>query len=281
MNARRLPFAVALALLAALPVPTARAQGHADMLPTALVTALLSGATASGGAPVTYVVGELPRGWPAELVPAHFRVIGGMSEGRTLVAVMSDTSPRPLAEFTALLQRAGFKPPAPPPGRGFMSSTGSFTRYCRDSATVRTTTAPAPAGSRYVRVTYFVSNRMACAPVVVTPARPAAELEIPELGPPPGMRSGRSSGGSSSDEVTSRGTLTGRSINAAGLLAHYERLLTAAGWTASPATTSASGGAQLFTARDKTGHTWHGALTAFVTSTGGEVSLDMQPEVTP
>jgi hypothetical protein len=247
-------------------------------IPARLVTALLSGATPSGGAPITYAVGKYPEGWPAELVPSGASPVGGMTKDGTLVAVFADTTAHSLATFYSLVQRAGYARPVMPHSHGFISSGGPYSYFCRDSATVSAASAPAPAGVSYLRVTYVTNNRVGCTIHQFAPLGSPDALELPELASPPGMRGVGARSGGSANQVTNSTLLNGGSLSAAEVLAHYERQLVAAGWTSAPATSTADAAAQLFRAHDKMGHGWHGVLTVFATKAGRDVSLAMQRE---
>jgi hypothetical protein len=245
-------------------------------LPVSLVTALFSGSQPVGRGTV-YTVGDLPAGWPMELWPPGSAALGGMKDGRMLVAVFSDTTRRPLAGYLAQLRNAGFTQPATR-GNGFASSGGPFSWYCRDSATVTARMVPSPAGVSYLRVSYTRGSRPSCSlQDIPLPRRPEV-LELPELPPPAGLQSGHAGSSASSNGISAEGELRGTSVTPAALLAHYARLLTAAGWTADVSASDSSSAVQLFRARDAGGRQWHGALSVFATATGRNVALVMNPE---
>jgi len=267
-------ISAALLVLAAVP---SSAQSSPASLPVPLVTALFS-----GGRPIspraTFTVGALPAGWPAELTLPGARAVGGVTDGRMLLAVFADTSRRPLTTFLNRLHDAGFSQPPQRAGSGFMSSSGPFSSYCRDSTVVSAAMAPSPPGQSYLRVTYTSGSRVSCAGTDAAPVLSPATLTLPELSPPAGLRAGVAGGGTSEGSATSYGTLNGTSVAPAAMVAHYARLLTAAGWTAGAVASDSSSAAQVFRARDASGRPWEGVLTVFATATGRNVSLAMQPE---
>jgi hypothetical protein len=195
-----------------------------------------------------------------------------------LLAVFADTSRRPLTTFLNRLHDAGFSQPPQRAGSGFMSSSGPFSSYCRDSTVVSAAMAPSPPGQSYLRVTYTSGSRVSCAGTDAAPVLSPATLTLPELSPPAGLRAGVAGGGTSEGSATSYGTLNGTSVAPAAMVAHYARLLTAAGWTAGAVASDSSSAAQVFRARDASGRPWEGVLTVFATATGRNVSLAMQPE---
>ena len=253
------------------------AQGTQAPLPASLVTALFSGMESVGRGTV-YTIGEPPAGWPIELQPSGGTVVGGMAQGRTLVAVFADTSPHPLTAYHTRLRDAGFTQPAPRAGNGFNSSGGPFNWYCRDSTVVTARMAPGPEGTSYLRVSYAPGMRASCSTPQPSFPRSKTVLELPSLPPPAGVRSGRGGGSAGENEVSSEGVLDERTLAPSALLAHYAKLLTAAGWTAMGVTSDSSTAAQLFRARDTSGRTWHGVLSIFATTTGRELMLEMRPD---
>lgn len=268
-------ISAALFVLAA--VAPLSAQSAVAPLPVSLVTALYSGGQAAGPRTV-YTIGEPPAGWPMELWPSGGGAVGGMTQGRTLVAIFADTSSHPLANYLRLLRSAGFTQPTRRGGNGFGSSGGPFSWYCRDSAVVTARVVPAPAGRAYLRVSYAPGGRSSCVMAEPTFPRSQSTLELPALPPPRGVRAGHAGSSASSDEVSSEGTLQDTTLAPSVLLAHYAKLLTSAGWTAAGATSDSTAAAQLFHAHDATGRAWQGVLSVFATTTGRSVALAMHAE---
>lgn len=269
--------AALLVLAAAAPVCAQSAPASLPApLPVSLVTALFSGSQPVGRRTV-YTIGEPPAGWPMELWPPGSAALGGMKDGRTLVAVFSDTTRRPLAGYLTQLRNAGFSQPTPR-GNGFASSGGPFSWYCRDSATVTARMAPSPAGASYLRVSYARGSRPSCSQQDTPIPRRPEVLELPELPPPAGLQSGHSGSSGSSNGISAEGELRGTSVTPAAVLAHYARLLSAAGWTADVSAADSSSAVQLFGARDAGGRQWRGTLSVFATATGRNVTLVMNPE---
>ena len=269
--------AALLVLAAAIP---SSAQSTSKSLPTDLVTALFSGGQTVGSG-ATYSVGELPAGWPALLKPPGSSAVGGLAFGHTLVALFADTSPRPLDSYITRLGDAGFSQPTPRGGSGFISSGGRYSWYCRDSAVVRATMVPAPANSRWLRVSYTAGVPTACvareSAQPITP-RSRSILALPELPPPATLSPGRAGGGASEESVSSHTMLSGTSVTPEELVQHYTRLLTAAGWTASAAASDSGTAVQLLRARDATGRPWQGALFVYARAAGRTAVLEMRPE---
>lgn len=269
--------ALLLALAAAVPCS---AQPTPKLLPADLVTALFSTGQAVGRG-ATYSVGELPAGWPAALKPPGSSVVGGISYGRTLVALFADTARNPLAGYVTLLGNAGYSQPLPRRASGFISSGGPYSWYCRDSTTVAATMVPAPANTRWLRVSYTSGMATACVTREPTePDRPRSLsiLTLPELPPPTPLGSGRAGGGASENEVSGYTVLSGTSITPAALVAHYTSLLTAAGWAATTGASDSVSAVQLLRARDANGRPWQGALFVHATPTGRNVFLEMRTE---
>jgi hypothetical protein len=254
------------------------AQGANGDLPAPLVTALLTGLF---GGPVrtSFTVDTVPGGWPAVLLPdAPARVIGGMRT-RQLVAVFGDSASRkPLAAYEAQLVRLGWKQPVSEQERGFggglglMAASVADGRWCRDSAFVQVTAAPAPAGLQFMRITYWPDSRGLCEPAR---ARRTATLQLPALTPPRGVHAIGTGSGSGGDQVEGQARLTGVKSTVAELLAHYAAQLVAAGWTAFATASQASVGVQPFEARDSTGTVWRGGLVAAELTGGHDISLRM------
>jgi hypothetical protein len=111
----------------------------------------------------------------------------------------------------------------------------------------------------------------------VTP-RAQSILALPELPPPAAVSAGRAGGGASAESVSSYTVFSGTSMTPAALVGHYTALLTAAGWTASTATSDSTGAVQLLRARDAKGRLWQGALIVHATTTGRSAFLEMRAE---
>jgi hypothetical protein len=276
MRDHRLPTSGALLVLASLIAVPAGAQSEPAAIPTPLAVALVAGAGSIAPTSARVVVGTVPAGWPAALVPtAPAYVVGGMSVGRRLVAVFADSTSRPAATFEKLLEDAGWsRPTAHEPG-GFMRGGGRFSSYCRDSAEVVPTAVPGFGKSRFVHVTYSVGRRMSCS-VTRPQEADVPGLAIPTLDPPPGATVVAASG-SHGGEVESRAQLRDSSRTAAAVAAHYAAQLVAAGWVASPAATSERVAAQPFDARDQKGLSWTGLLTVTASGDRHDLSLRMKP----
>jgi hypothetical protein len=268
---------ILLVLAAAAPCA---AQSTSKSLPAELVTALFAGGQAVGRG-ATYSVEELPAGWPAALIPPGSSPAGGMAYGHTLVALFADTARNPVASYVALLGSAGFSQPSPRRGSGFMSSSGPYSWYCRDSTSVVARMAPAPASTRWLRVSYTASVSTPCVrPEPAEPSTPRSRsiLALPELPPPASLGAGRAGSGASEESVTSYTMLSGTSMTPAALVEHYTALLTAAGWTASATASDSASAVQLLRAHDANGRLWHGALFVHATTTGRNAFLEMKAE---
>jgi len=243
-------------------------------LPAPLVTALISDrGTATRPAPA-YVVSSLPPRYPLALVPSKPAIIvGGMTNGDEIVAVFADSTRRLAAVLEELFVSRGFTRPAPTPGSGFMRGGGPYTFFCLDSATIAA--EPLTGANRsLVRVTYRVVRGQRMCPTADPSWSDNAQLHIPELTPPAGVRVGISRGGNG-EGASSSTELSGTDLVPASILAHYAAQLSAAGWTASAPAISERVAAEYFSAKDARGIAWDGVLMAVGNGTAVTASLSM------
>jgi len=188
-----------------------------------------------------YFDARTPTGWPAALVPANAKVIGGGVIGdsarfRMLVAVfvLADKT-KPDEMLRTLVTRAGYGPPISEPahGEGFVSSAAplSDVRYCKGSSMAAFETVDTIQGAVVVAIRLLdgESGKQNCAPQQARMIPNRFPITLPTMTPPPGVISfgGGSNWGGNGGTVsaTLRTTLRADSI-----LYHYTPQLVAGGW---------------------------------------------------
>lgn len=216
------------------------------------------------------------------LIPSGpVRIVGGMTSGDRIVAVFADSTRRLATVFEPLFEQAGFTRPPPTPGSGFSGGSGPYSYFCGDSGTVSAT--PLTGANRtFVRVSFqrMHGERAGfCRPFERTVTQ--HQLDLPELRPPAGVRVTGSQGGSGDNGVTSSADITGAALVPSAILAHYASQLLAAGWTGATPAISERVAAQFFEAKDASGATWQGVITAAGSRTALTVSLTMHPRTNP
>ncbi len=279
----RIPFLVASALLA---VSSAAAQQ--ETVPAELVRALLATPARAGHTP-EIVVGRVPQGFPAELVPGGARVLGGVrrDSSSTVLAVAVPEAPPAAGEaLQQALLGGGWAFPGTRERRGFVGPTSmQWTYLCRGNETVTVSSVAAPGGGSYLRVDYSREQASRCDPASpdVRSRPPWADVPLPVLNVPPGtvtvttsLSSGMVGNGAGS---ASAGVRLRTAMGAAELLSRFAAQLGQAGWTASPPAASAEAGMQTFRLHAPDGKEWFGVLTS-VAIPGSEVR-DVQFEVSP
>ena len=258
-------------------VSCARSKGVAPiLLPAPLVSALIGDrGDPLHGAP-EYSVGTLPRGYPLALVPTGpVTIVGGMVTPDQIVAIFADSTRRLAAVFDQTFAQAGFSRPAPTPGSGFMSGSGSYSFFCKDSATVQA--EPLTGANRHSAKVIYRRTRYLCGmPMRGLSARDRPALELPELMPPAGVRVGSAGGGSGRDGLDSRAAMTGAALVPSTILAHYTQQLVVARWTAHPPAISPRVAAQYFVAKDTTGAQWAGVLMVVGSESAIDLTLNMK-----
>ena len=252
------------------------AQPEPAALPTALARALIGAQGMGSDGPPKFFIGEVPEGFPAQLVPtATAWIVGGARSGNTLVAVFADSTRRLAAVYEQMLEDAGWKRPPARPANGFTPASGAPRYYCRDSVTITPDALAGPLRD-YVRVTFQRSRGWdPCAPGFEV-RESSRRLTLPALTPPAGMRAMQTGGGGGNDAVNTRAQLSGRAALPLEVLTHFGAQLVAAGWTLAPAPSiGAQAAALVVSARDSTGALWSGVLTAQSTENGIAMSLFM------
>jgi hypothetical protein len=199
-----------------------------------------------------------------------------MTSGSTLIAVFADTSPRLLADYVGLIEGARYHRPAPAMTSGFESALNDRTFFCRDSATVFVTSVPGPLRSA-VHVTYRPRSGISCN-AEPAPSPPLEALVLPSLALPTGARDEGSWSSADDRRVSANTRLVAPTLAPAAVVAHYAALLSAAGWTTSPAADNPRVAVQPFQVRDRNGKSWNGALVVVRNGAALDVSLMMQRE---
>lgn len=252
------------------------AQSSTRVLPESLVNALIGSLNAMGaGSPPQYFVGMLPTGYPVMLVPAGpVTVMGGARSANQIVVVLADSTRRLSTVMEELLQASGYAHPAESPGSGFSSASGPYRFFCKDSATV--TVEPVMGEVREMaRVIYRMNRGRQCADFAAH--RPLTGiLKLPPLKPFPGGDVSTSGGGSGDEEVDSRARVTGASLDASILLAHYAAQLLQAGWKLGEPAIAAHVAAQFLEATDDAGKHWQGTILVSGSNTAMNLALVMR-----
>jgi hypothetical protein len=247
-------------------------------IPTGLVAALMQDRVGGRDAPKIFV-DTVPTGYPSALIPPKpARVVGGLSTESEMYAIFEDSTHRVAAILEDLFEQKGYEKPLTQPASGF---SPGFPRmgYCGDSGSVRVESLSGPQ-RHMARVTYQrTTSRAACTgrnQMYDPPTR--VRLTIPQLTAPPGARVGQSGGGGGGTEVNSRVQLTGADITPAGVAEHYGKQLVAAGWRGSTPAFGEDAVTQVFEAKDTSGATWTGTLTATRFGSGVSVNIVMRPQ---
>ena len=218
--------------------------------------------------------GELPTGWPADLVPRPAEVLGGgvigdsaMFRIRTAVFDLGNRA-NPLEAVRALLQDGGFlqHTQAAQTGRGGFVAThlsDSPPLYCRGSTTAMIGLADSARAPATV-VMHLIDGEagdQACRPRPSSMEMTHRGLELPTMVPPKGamLSSSGSSWNGESGETRSNLRTT---MPADSVLAHYTAQLVAGGWRVDGRPAVADGvGVQRFLLRQRD-EDWTAALIA-------------------
>jgi len=238
-------------------------------VPTELALALLDrGEYESERRTTRLIVGRAPEGVPRNLTTFEGgTVLGGVEYPQNSVVVIAFSLPpnQVLLSADRQLRARGLTPPPPPPGAdrgGFVSSTfpsawGNV--YCTDSATVMVSSAPAPAGGTYLKISRGRTQQFsACSPRRERSAFGETGFKFPALLPPPGMTAHRNGSGIGGRNASISAGFNGP-LKPADMVAHYRKQLDAAGWrTRTPATSSEEAALAYVEATDSTGVVWRG-----------------------
>jgi hypothetical protein len=247
-------------------------------LPTPLVAALLQDKVGYRGEAPNLVVGRVPPGYPAKLIPdAPARIVGGMAGLSEVYAVFEDSTRRVAAIMEDLFVREGYVKPPARPGSGFSPGFSPGSSFCGDSGSAEITSLSGPQ-RHMARVRFQRGTRASCSgQFQVAESPPQVRLIIPPLKPPPGARVGVSGGGGGSTDVNSRVQLTRTELTPLAIVLHYGDQLRAAGWTGSEPAVSGESAVQFLTARDSSGAAWSGTLSVVRAGTGVSVDIGMRP----
>lgn len=224
--------AYALAIVGCLLAPAlAVAQDAADAAVPAEVLSILMriGAIgAPGGGDLR--TGPAPADFPVAVFPAGSHVVATVvstARGTTVVAAAPELNASDLWTHEAALLSAGWTEIGPHP-RGFVMTSMAAITVCRDLDLVTLSSSPRAEGGSYVRATDVHDPRRPC---VKSPAFALADVDVPLLTPPDGVRLSGASGGGSLDALTSASRAIGQTT-ARALSDHFESQLVAHGWKA-------------------------------------------------
>jgi hypothetical protein len=271
----------ALACFASFATPALRAQSEPATIPTVLGAALIGGFGEMAGKGPHFFVGQAPAGWPAALVtPTGASVVGGVAIGPMRMAVYRyPRSVDPIASYTAVLSRAGFKPYLTETNdAGFVSQRRrEATMFCGDAGSLGIVQLDSTATTRTLVASIVTGGNSApCATMSFTPtARSKEPLAIPSLFAPRGVAVRPGSRGWSDGSIELSAQLD-TTMSTDAILAHYSAQFTAAGWKALGAPTRAEGmAAQQLATRDASGTEWRGAVFVITVGDGRDVLLRM------
>ena len=231
--------------------------------------------------------GQTPPDWPADLIPARAKVVGGGVVGdsamyrlRTAVFELSDRS-NARDMLSALISRAGYVRPASAAVRtgGFVATQDAASgdsRLCKGSTMAMYAVIDSVRAPRVVAVDLLdgEAGRQNCAPQRDAPLGHKLSVDVPPLSPPPGAMSfgGGSSWSGSSGNMRSELRTT---MPADSVLAHYSTQLAAGGWKQEGRPGIADGvGVQRFLFREGQ-DSWTAALIILPTADGCEVLLEL------
>ncbi|HEX8830703.1 MAG TPA: hypothetical protein VF705_06020, partial [Longimicrobium sp.] len=158
-----------------------------DAVPGELVRALFASGRSERAPDI--VVGRVPDGFPAALVPAGARVVGGIrrdSLAMTLVVAVPLAPDAASAAHRQALAGAGWAAPQEMrEARGFVSSGATEFRFlCRGNEMVTTSAFAAPGGGAYLRLNYSVEGAQSpCASMRMSRGGRSAwdDMPIPRL----------------------------------------------------------------------------------------------------
>jgi hypothetical protein len=218
-------------------------------VPRELATALLTGFSPGQQAQPQLVVGRLPAGLPADVVPAGARALGGLAfpegppgmparRGSMAVVVLPRSPAEAPTAVEQHFERAGWRAPERMRDQGgFMP--GPVSRpitVCRDSAFISAVVTPRAAGGAYLHVHFAGDAQFTpCRPEAAVRMRPAYDdfPPFPVLHAPLGAQTVGSGGGAGSDarEMSTRLRVA---LAPAELVTHYGAQLQHAGWKLGP-----------------------------------------------
>jgi hypothetical protein len=267
----------AVAILAA----DGRPAAAQDAVPMELVRVLvLSGRTLPDIA-----VGRVPAGFPAGVVPAGARVVGGARGDYGTMAVAAVA--QPVREAEAALRQAlmssGWTDQSPMRQQtGFISNTSELPSIlCQGKTALNFTAVPRDAGGSYLRLLFYApeTEYSPCQHSWMVQSGAAADTRIPALVGPPGVPVMASGSSFSSDGAASTRGRMRAAMAPAQILAHYAAQLQQAGWTPSPPVAGSDVGTQTFRMRDPAGKEVFGvlAVVAYPGSDARDLEFRTQP----
>jgi hypothetical protein len=260
--------------------PMLRAQSEPATIPTVLGAALIGGFGEIGGQGPHFFVGRTPAGWPAALVtPSGATTVGGVAFGPMRMTVYRyPRSADPIASYTTVLSRAGFKPFLTGTNdAGFVSRRREATMFCGDAGSLGIVELDSTVTTRTLVASLVTGGNSApCATMSSTPsARSKEPLAIPPLHAPRGVavRPGSRGWSDGSMELSAQLDTT---LSADAILAHYSAQLTGTGWKALGAPSRGEGIAvQQLSTRDASGAEWRGAVFVITVGDRRDVMLRM------
>ncbi|HXT16517.1 MAG TPA: hypothetical protein VN706_12845 [Gemmatimonadaceae bacterium] len=234
-----------------------------------------------------YFDGRPPTDWPADLVPAGARVLGGgiigdpsMFRLRAAVFAFSEQGD-PMEIVRALVTRAGYSrfQQMPPKTGGFVATDpppGIPEQYCKASTMVTFGAVDSLHAPRVIAIDVVDGEgaRQSCTQQPDMSMMRHLPVTVPPLTPPPGATT---TGGGGSSWSGSGGTVTSSvvtTIPADSVLAHYARQLVAGGWKAEGKAAAANGIAvQKFSFRDADAD-WSAALIVLAAGDRRELKIE-------
>jgi hypothetical protein len=254
-------------------------------VPRELVVALLGAGRGPGmdQQPPEIVVGRLPTGFPAELVPGNVEILGGLhfagtsamrSRRATVIAIIPSNDKAVVSSLQSAWERAGWTMPRRMQSQGGFVPGGfvpggfvpeSFSRpllFCRDSSYLNAMVSPRPAGGKYLRLDVSTAQMSPCnATLIRDPEAQVDRAAFPALQAPNGVTHVNTSMGGSPFAREGSARLE-TDMTPAQLIAHYAGQLKAAGWTLRESVTTSSAVVQLAEKRNPRGQLVTGVLSA-------------------
>jgi hypothetical protein len=225
---------VLTAVLSAPAGDAARAQSlqSFDTIPRELVALLLRGPGAYPGDNFDIKIGAPPN-FPRELLPGGVTAAAStISErGMTVVAEAPQLTSRDLAQHDRDLAAAGWTNSMSMSARGLVSSsTSPMSSTCKGDQYATISYSQRPAGGLYLRVSLTTDPRRgSCVPAGQRPPANFADVDLPPLASPEGVRMMISGSGGGTDNYEQRIRLE-TAAEPAALVRHYGDQLEKAGW---------------------------------------------------
>lgn len=255
----------------------AQLRPRSDSLPRELVTALMGGSM--GGPAIDIQAGLADSALPADLFKDALLLGFGDFRGTVMTVAYFPYAPQPTIDsIRARLVAAGWMaaPDAPNAERGFTGSYGpNPIAVCHRESVV----VPTVRVRNLSRTLAVISRQISSAAVEMTcgprnteevPVRSmrsgAANTPLPSLPPPPGMDAHMqgSSGMADGNRAVEMNTSLMGDVPLVDMVAHYERLFTAASWRKVEQVMSKSIALMTFEITTVTGERWHCAFSVNV-----------------